>query len=100
LIASRAGELDRLARDDDLAAVRLDSAGDILPSVDCRAVLADERVDLAGRDRDADIGERPSSVVLADPRTSTCKRDRRRPRRTAAGCRCYHSDGISRGWLS
>ena len=46
-----------------------DGAGDDLAERRlARAVLADERVDLPGRDRDADIVERASAaVVLADP---------------------------------
>ncbi len=46
----------------ELAVVRLDGAADDLAERRLAgAVLADERVDLAGRDRDADIVERPSS---------------------------------------
>src|SRR5262249_29422155 len=59
---------DRLAVDEDLAGVGRDGAGDDLAQRRlARAVLADERVDLAGGELEADVGERDRRpVALVD----------------------------------
>src|SRR5581483_8239396 len=92
---ARRAEAHRTPVDDDLARVGRHSAGDDLPERRLAgAVLADERVDLAGLDGDAHVVERPrTAVVLADPAELDPETGGAGggPRRTAAGRSLYHS---------